>query len=117
MKNFLLKSLAVITLTGCLSTGESETDALLVSTAKQVGGVYVTTAKKSVTSACMAKYNNSLVCECVTSSVVDSLTTSDLKNLYNKVRGKNAATVISGDSKLSQKITSAQINCMVSKLY
>ena len=120
MKKFLLRALAVATLTGCLSTGESETDSLLVSTAKQVGSVYVTTAKNSVSSACMAKYNNSLVCECVTSSVVDSLSTSDLKNLYNKVRGKtttNAGAVVSGDATLRQKITSAQINCMVSKLY
>ena len=121
MKKFLIKALAVATLTGCLATGDNtndaETRAILASTAKQVGSVYITTAKNSVSSACMAKYNNSLICECVTSSVVDSLSTSDLKNLYNKVRGKNVATVVAGDATLSQKITSAQLNCMMSKLY
>ena len=117
MKKFLCGLVVVSSLAGCVPSQTNETTSVLKNTATQVSKIYINSAKTTVKNACMAKFNNSSNCECMTSSVMNSLDADDVKYLYKKATKKVTADELARDNTIGSKIMAAQVQCMISKLY
>ena len=117
MKKFLLGTVLAISLAGCMAEQLEETKSIVKSTKDELSKVYINSAKSTVTEVCMKKYNNSSNCKCMTEKVIDSLTKDDLKYLAKKFVKTSSVDELATDGTIGKKIVSAQIQCMLEKLY
>ncbi len=117
MKKFLIGTALVISLTGCMAEQLQETKAIVKNTTEEVSKVYINSAKSKITDACMKKYNNSYNCKCMTEKVVDSLSKDDVKYLAKKIIKTASVDELATDNVIGKKVVSAQIQCMLEKLY